>query len=123
MSVSALPEPQLSWSEDRPGRGVTVLGFAGELDLATAPQAESLILPRLDGARSLVLDFSGLTFLGAAGLNLVLRARLLATRRGIDLRLVAGARCVTRVFELAEDAGWPPVPVYRRLADALVEQA
>ncbi|HVV09476.1 anti-sigma factor antagonist [Amycolatopsis sp.] len=123
MSVSALPDPQLSWSEHRPGRDITVLAIEGELDLATAPQAEALLLPRLTGTGPLVLDLSGLTFLGAAGLNLLLRARLLATRQGIELRLVARSRAVLRVLELAREAGWPPVVAYPEVADALADAA
>ena len=67
-----------------------VVFVQGVLDLITAPRLE-LLLDRLrdDGHRQITVDLSQLTFLGAAGLSVVIRAdhalrstggRLLLTR-------------------------------------------
>src|SRR5437763_12599673 len=47
----------------------------GELDLATAPDLDRLLDQlRRDGHRQVILDLSGLEFLCAAGLSVLLRA-------------------------------------------------
>ncbi|EWC63204.1 hypothetical protein UO65_1418 [Actinokineospora spheciospongiae] len=50
--------------------------FAGELDLATAPVARAALddAVRAVGGRHLVVDLTGLTFLGSPGLGLLVNA-------------------------------------------------
>jgi len=76
---------QLTWEGRR-----AVLALAGELDLATLPVAErALAQARAGGARRLVLDLGGVSFLDVSGLRLIFSAH---DEWGEDLRVVgAGA--------------------------------
>lgn len=73
----------------------------GELDVATVGIVEENIERAVsDGARRLVLDLGGLTFMASTGLRLVLE---LVKRRDdgeFELAVVPGPRPVQRVFEL-----------------------
>ena len=71
------------------------LQLRGELDLTTAPQLARLLdLLRRDGHRQITLDLSGLEFLCAAGLAVLLRADQ-------ALRAVGGRLMLTRPTRLA----------------------
>lgn len=73
---------------DQPIPGVRVVRITGELDLQTAPQLHSCLLSQIDGrGRDVVVDLSKVTFLGAAGLESLVRAREAATCRHIKLHL------------------------------------
>src|SRR3546814_5908142 len=81
--------------EARPAPDGNVLVTAGELDLATAPQlseaAEALIET---GAKRLVFEVSGLSFMDSSGLRVLLE---LSKRAEVVLR--APSRSVRRVVE------------------------
>lgn len=77
--------------------GATVVAVIGELDMLTTPLLESRVIDELaEGPAALVLDLSGVTFLGSSGLALLVQTRERATERGIRLRLVAGSQPVNR---------------------------
>ncbi|MFD0207136.1 MULTISPECIES: STAS domain-containing protein [Saccharothrix] len=78
------------------GDGVTVLAVSGEVDMLTAPQLRADALRHLDDGRTLVLDLSGVSFLGSAGLAVLVEASQQAKRRGAEFRVVAVERAVTR---------------------------
>ncbi|MET0136045.1 MAG: STAS domain-containing protein [Kibdelosporangium sp.] len=79
----------------------TVLHLTGEIDLAAGSDVERALHRALDSTPSmLVIDLSGVTFLGSTGLAMLLEARKRATRTNIDLRLVAQQRAVLRVLEI-----------------------
>jgi anti-anti-sigma factor len=83
-----------------------VLHLAGELDMVTAPgfaeQVHSHVPDRDDHGRSvaLILDLSGITFLGSAGLAVLAEARNLALTRAVNVRVVAQSRTVLRPMEV-----------------------
>lgn len=81
------------------GPGVRVLHVVGELDTLTAP----LLAVRLGGQVAevdrLVLDLSDVTFLGSAGLAVLVGAKDDADSRGHRLFLVPGSRIVRRALE------------------------
>ncbi len=74
----------------------------GEIDLASLPRLDDLISQRLTAAalHTVVLDLSEVTFVGCAGLELLLAAQRRAELRGISLCLVTGSRCVDRLLDL-----------------------
>lgn len=75
---------------------------AGELDSHTAPRLHELLATRLKSTvGAVVLDLSGLHFLGVAGLELISHAHCRARGRGIELRLVGGPVCVRRGLRAA----------------------
>lgn len=91
------PRPgQLGLDARRPVDGVTVLAVSGEVDMLTAPQLRAEALRQLDTSRTLVLDMSGVGFLGSAGLAVLVEASQQAKRRDAEFRVVAVERAVTR---------------------------
>lgn len=64
---------------------------SGEVDLATAPDLEKLLIWSLRGGPAQVtIDLSRVEFFSAAGLNLLTSARLVAQRQGARTRIVTG---------------------------------
>ena len=82
---------------DQPIPDVGVVRVAGALDMQTAPQLESCLLSQIDGhSGHVVVDLSKVTFLGAAGLGCLVKARQAAACHhvtvhltGVDHRAVA----------------------------------
>ncbi|MFJ6675438.1 STAS domain-containing protein [Actinosynnema sp. NPDC091369] len=77
-------------------QGVTVVSVSGEVDMLTAPQLRASALQHLDAGSTLVLDLSGVSFLGSAGLAVLVEASQQAARREAEFRVVAVERAVTR---------------------------
>ena len=84
--------------------GVATVRFEGELDLASAPQAEGA-LQRLETSEPpperLVLDLRGVRFLDSTGLRVILAADSRARRDGRRVQVIAGPEPVHRVFRIA----------------------
>jgi anti-sigma B factor antagonist len=77
----------------RPGRGCTVVEVHGEIDMDTRPMLEDLLQEVVDaGARHIVLDFAGVTFIDSSGLALLVR---LLERLGA----AGGHLCLANVIE------------------------
>jgi anti-sigma B factor antagonist len=76
-----------------------VVCAAGELDLLTAPRlstqldlAEAIVVP----PAPVVLDLTGLTFIGSAGLSVLLTHHRRCVELGARLEIMPGGRAVTR---------------------------
>ncbi|WP_163513405.1 STAS domain-containing protein [Fodinicola acaciae] len=81
--------------------GVTVVTVAGELDMATEPEFSRQVEARIDAApRAVVLDLSGLGFVGSAGLKALVEQQQHAELRQVSLRLVLGGSPIERLLEL-----------------------
>ncbi|WP_367137394.1 anti-sigma factor antagonist [Saccharothrix sp. HUAS TT1] len=87
---------QLGLIARNPAEGVTVVSVSGEVDMLTAPQLRADVLGRLDASDVVVLDMSGVSFLGSAGLAVLVEASQQAKRRDASFRVVAVERAVTR---------------------------
>jgi anti-anti-sigma factor len=85
---------------DRPADGVVVATVAGEVDMLTAPALRAAVLAELEDCTVLVIDLSGVSFLGSAGLAVLVEASHEAQRRQVELRLVAAGRSVQRPLEI-----------------------
>lgn len=81
------------------GDGVLVIHVVGEIDTLTAPVLRAQLDEQLPAATLLVLDLTQVTFLGSAGLAVLVATKDDAERRAITLRLVPGSRIVTRALE------------------------
>jgi len=81
------------------GEGALVVHVVGEIDTLTAPVLRAQLEKHLPAARLLVLDLSQVTFLGSAGLAVLVAAKDDADRRQRRLRVVPGSRIVTRALE------------------------
>jgi anti-anti-sigma factor len=88
----------MSW---RAAAEVAVVRVAGEVDLLTVQVFRETVDQVLDQPPLvLVIDLSAVTFFGAGGLTVLVVARELVQQRGAALRLVCGARAVTRPLAL-----------------------
>jgi anti-sigma B factor antagonist len=86
------------------GRGVAVVHVTGDVDMLTAPAFATGVRQQLgaaDGAvETLVLDLSGVTFLGSAGLAVLADAHNSASEHDVALRIVASSRMVLRPLQV-----------------------
>jgi anti-sigma B factor antagonist len=73
----------------------------GELDMSTAPGVEEQMRAALaSGARRVVVDLRGLSFMDSTGLTLVTRWNNESRRDSFELALVPGVPRVMRLFDL-----------------------
>ncbi len=78
-----------------------VLSLSGELDIGTSDRFEQELDSLLDGgARRLVVDLLGITFLGSTGLGLLTRAAKRTRAIGGECVVVSDDPRVIRVFEI-----------------------
>jgi anti-sigma B factor antagonist len=80
--------------------GSAVVRLAGELDLATATQAQTALEDAMRSSASVILDLSGLEFMDSSGLRVIIATDRSAKESGKRLRIVKGPETVQRVFEL-----------------------
>jgi anti-anti-sigma factor len=96
------PAQTLDATIERRPDGV-VLGFRGELDIASVQQAE-VELQRAEGeiggGLPLVVDLRELTFMDSTGLRFILGAQTRASKAGRRFMVVRGPEPVERVFRV-----------------------
>ncbi len=81
--------------------GAVTVTVVGEVDTFTAPVLRSSLDTQLEQQpRELVIDLSGVQFLGSAGLAVLVETQKSARARDVELRLVATTRAVTRPLEV-----------------------
>jgi anti-anti-sigma factor len=75
----------------------------GELDMASAPELEQSIMPRLQEGAWVLLDLRSLDFIDSSGLRVVVGAHRAAEERGGRFTCVRGAPGTTvhRIVEIA----------------------
>jgi anti-sigma B factor antagonist len=81
------------------GTDATVVHVVGEIDTLTAPVLRAQLDEHISTVPLLVLDLSDVTFLGSAGLAVLVAAKETADARDHTLRLVCGSRIVIRALE------------------------
>jgi anti-sigma B factor antagonist len=83
------------------GPGAKVIHIVGEIDMCTADDFASAVTDELTGTvDSLVINLAEVTFIGSAGLAVLVEARTRAMDLGIALGVDAPHRAVRRPFEL-----------------------
>ena len=88
--------------------GEIVLTLHGELDLFTQPVLAAALADLHSTFSPIVLDVSDLAFIDASSIGLIVRARMLARRRGSDLVLRSPRQSLLRLLSLMElDLGSP----------------
>ena len=81
--------------------GAVTVTATGEVDGLTAPALRSVLESQLQRRPpELVIDLSGIRFLGSAGLTVLVEAHEAAHDRDVGLRLVATTRAVTGALEV-----------------------
>lgn len=103
-SDSEAPEQALMGVEDRRDERAVLLMVTGEIDISSSPQLWARVCEALPiaGTRPVLLDLTGVTFLGSHGLAVLSRAAEAARRDQISLRVIVGhGRPVRRSIELS----------------------
>ena len=77
------------------------LELRGELDLWTSHDAEERLVAEQEGHDCVVIDLRGVTFMGAAGLGLLVRAGHRTTAAGQRLTVVNGPQ-LQRLMDLTD---------------------
>jgi len=93
----------LALAETRHG-SVVVLVATGEIDVSTGPHLRAALADRLAEPEvdAVVVDLSGVTFMGSTAIAVLVDANWEAGQRGKELRFVmGGARAVLRPLEAA----------------------
>ena len=81
--------------------GVVTVTVVGEVDTFTAPVLRSTLDSQLEQQPSeLVIDLSGVQFLGSAGLAVLVETQKSSRAKDVGLRLIATTRAVTRPLEV-----------------------
>jgi len=81
---------------------VTIVGFAGNLDSNTSPEAQQAIDGILaGGGKKVVVDFSALDYISSAGLRVLLGAAKKLGGGGGALRLFGLNETVREVFQIS----------------------
>lgn len=101
--MSQPTRPDVRVAVERQGPDVT-LTVIGEIDLATVEEVSSRLTRLANGAggdaERIVVDLSGVGFMGASGLSALVTAEQALRRRGSTLRVRAPQRVVAHLFEL-----------------------
>ncbi|WP_331459353.1 anti-sigma factor antagonist [Saccharothrix sp. NRRL B-16348] len=87
--------------DSRTGGGTTVITVSGEVDIVAADRIQDYLVRDGLGPDGIRLDLGGVTFMGVAGLAVLLHAADLCRDHGMDLTLVASPE-VTRVVKLID---------------------
>jgi anti-sigma B factor antagonist len=81
--------------------GAVTVTVVGEVDTFTAPVLRSSLDSQLEQSpRELVIDLSGVQFLGSAGLAVLVETQKSAKAKDVALTLIATTRAVTRPLEV-----------------------
>jgi anti-sigma B factor antagonist len=87
--------------EDEIRDDVHVIRVRGELDLASASLLEArLLAAEASGAKRILLDIDGLSYVDSRGLQVILRAKRRADADGFELALTRGQGHVADMFRL-----------------------
>ena len=78
---------------------VLEIALAGRLDTMTAPELEAELSKSMDGAESLILDFSKLDSISSAGLRVLLSAHKAMAGKG-GMKLTHVNEIVQEVFDV-----------------------
>jgi anti-sigma B factor antagonist/stage II sporulation protein AA (anti-sigma F factor antagonist) len=92
------PDDALSLHVRRDGNATTIVA-AGALDLASAAELRTAAYEASDGARDVVLDLRGLTFIDSSGLGTLLNLRGELRREGVGMLVEAEDGAVRRALE------------------------
>jgi len=80
--------------------GTLTLTLEGKISVNTSPQLQEALIPALDEAGSVILDFSNITFVASAGLRVLLIGQETANEKGVSLTLRGVSDEVMEVFEM-----------------------
>lgn len=86
-------------AEDRQD-GILLARTAGEIDAVGAPRLREFLGAQVNADRHFVLDLDKVTFLGSAGIQILLDTEVGCARRRLRWALACSSRAVTRPLEV-----------------------
>jgi anti-sigma B factor antagonist len=89
-------EQAIGLAVSHPTQDVTVVSVSGEIDMVSAPALRTCVTTNLVDEGTFVLDLSGVSFLGSAGLAVLVEAAQESRAKAVAFRVVASDRAVTR---------------------------
>jgi anti-sigma B factor antagonist len=81
--------------------GATVVTLLGDVDLEHSPKARELLLATVGGARKVLVDLSGVSYIDSSGVASLVEAYQLARKSGVTFALVSVNASARRVLQLA----------------------
>ena len=78
----------------------TVLSLSGRLDTTTAPQLQDVLIPALDEAAEIVLDFAALAYVSSAGLRVLLTGQKTAKAKNVSMIIRNVSEEIAEVFDM-----------------------
>jgi anti-sigma B factor antagonist len=86
---------------EQAGNDAYVIALSGEVDLYTAPEFKQQLLEIIgQGAKHIVVDFSGTTFIDSTTLGVLVGGVKRLRPAGGQLSLVCNDRNITKIFEI-----------------------
>jgi anti-sigma B factor antagonist len=87
--------------------GTATVAVGGELDIATIDELRSFVAGVLVSGHSrfLIVDVSGLSFIGASGLGMLLMIQHLAERRQVEMRLAGASPDLLQLLKITRLEG------------------
>ena len=77
-----------------------VMNLSGRLDTTTAPQLQDLLIPALDEATEIVLDFADLAYVSSAGLRVLLMGQKTAKEKNASMTICNVSEEIAEVFDM-----------------------
>ena len=78
----------------------TILSLSGRLDAITAPQLQDVLIPELNAAKQIELDFSELAYVSSAGLRVLLMGEKTAKGKGGSMTLAGVSEDIMEVLKM-----------------------
>jgi anti-sigma B factor antagonist len=82
-------------------QGTSIVVLKGDVDLESSPAAREILLKSVDGAGTVLVDLSSVTYIDSSGVASLVEALQAAKRNGGKFALVAASEPTRRVLELA----------------------
>jgi anti-anti-sigma factor len=118
-TAHAVAPGDLRLSVQEPLPGVRVLLVGGELDMLTAPAlAEEIGSQLAADPQTVIIDLTGVSFLGSSGLFVLVQGQESAARAGVSFSIVANGPTVLRPLEVTGVARF--FEIFGTLREALV---
>lgn len=76
------------------------VSVSGRIDTTTAPQLEEAIIPEIEGANQVIIDFKELEYISSAGLRLLLMLQKKMNASGGTFKILNVNEFVMEVFEM-----------------------
>jgi anti-anti-sigma factor len=77
-----------------------IFSLSGRLDTISAPKLQEALMPELDSAKQVLLDFAGIAYVSSAGLRVLLMGEKTAKAKGARQTFRNVSADVMEVFEM-----------------------